>query len=443
MLFLYVHIPFCLKKCIYCDFVSGIYDPAKANAYIEALKKEIHAISNAIYPSPIPLPDTSTLYIGGGTPTALSTERLTDLITHIFNTLPFQKNTEATIEANPGTVDRAKLSAILSSGINRLSIGVQSFDDNELACLGRLHTAEDAERAVLLAGEAGFRNTGIDLIYAIPGQGMASLRKTLEKAVSLKPQHISAYELTVEKGTLLYEYMNLPAAEKAGYPKVSPPFTGGDVGEGENSILITPTLALPRPEAGLREGSLRQGGGEYKDSPQSRRLSGWGFVDEEEIIKMYNYTIDYLTSAGYIHYEISNFSLPGYQCRHNLNYWQRGKYYGAGIGASSFINGKRLRNTAQIDDYIKLVSENKSPVKESEAITKKQALSEAIFLGLRQTEGINVDFLSQRYGENLLTYYRKEIAELEDAGLLEFKDNHMRLTRKGFLLSNEAFKRFL
>lgn len=218
---LYVHIPFCLKKCIYCDFVSGIYAPAKADDYIEALKKEIKNISDEIQPSDLTLPGISTLYIGGGTPTALSTERLTDLITHIFDPLPFQKNTEATIEANPGTVDRPKLSAILSSGINRLSIGVQSFNNNELACLGRLHTAEDAGRAVLLAGETGFLNIGIDLIYAIPGQGMASWRKTLEKAVSLKPQHISAYELTVEKGTMLYEYLNQT-------PPLSPPLPRWD-----------------------------------------------------------------------------------------------------------------------------------------------------------------------------------------------------------------------
>lgn len=168
-----------------------------------------------------------------------------------------------------------------------------------------------------------------------------------------------------------------------------------------------------------------------------------GLPDEDEIIKMYNFAIDYLTSEGYVHYEISNFSLPGYQCRHNLNYWQRGEYYGAGIGASSFINGKRLRNTAQIDNYTKLISENKSPVKETEVITKEQALGEEIFLRLRQTEGINVDFLSQRYGKNFLAYYRNEIAELEGAGLLEFKVNNMRLTRKGLLLSNEVFKKFM
>ncbi|MBI4838353.1 MAG: radical SAM family heme chaperone HemW [Nitrospirae bacterium] len=400
---LYVHIPFCLKKCIYCDFVSGIYNPAKADAYIEALKKEIQNISDAIYPSSVHLPGTSTLYIGGGTPTALSTECLTDLITNIFAHFNFKsphppfnkggqergKNYEATIEANPGTVDRTKLSAILSSGINRLSIGVQSFDDNALACLGRLHTAEDAERAVLLAGEAGFKNIGIDLIYAIPGQGMAGWEKTLKKAVSLKLQHISAYELTVEKGTMLYEYIKNPPI---------PPLTKGGKG---------------------------------------------GFLDEEKIIEMYNYAIDYLTSEGYIHYEISNFSLPGYQCRHNLNYWQRGEYYGAGTGASSFINGKRLHNTERIDDYIKLISANKSPVKDTEVITKEQALSEAIFLGLRQTEGINADFFSQKYGKDLLAYYRKEIAELEDAGLLAFKGNHLRLTRKGILLSNEVFKKFM
>jgi oxygen-independent coproporphyrinogen-3 oxidase len=210
---LYVHVPFCLKRCIYCDFVSGIYDPEKADAYIKALKNEISGIPSTT--------QFSTLYIGGGTPTALSTHTLSDLIKHIFLHFNFsplhpppgkggQGGYEATIEANPGTVDFEKLRALRLAGINRISIGIQSFNDDELAFLGRAHTAEEAEHAVSLAHDAGFENIGIDLIYGVPGQNIVSWRKTLENAVRLKPAHISTYELTVEKGTVLYEYFKNP-----------------------------------------------------------------------------------------------------------------------------------------------------------------------------------------------------------------------------------------
>lgn len=215
---LYVHIPFCLKRCIYCDFVSWIYDPEKAAEYISALKKEILAISYKNYPSPNPLPQGegasgrvfSTLFIGGGTPTALSADALRDLITHIFNRLSFADNYEATIEANPGTLNNEKLKAIREAGMNRISIGIQSFNDAELRLLGRLHNSSEAERAFHMVREAGFENIGIDLIYGIPGQSMESWNKTLERAVKLKPQHISAYELTVEEGTELHKLLKNP-----------------------------------------------------------------------------------------------------------------------------------------------------------------------------------------------------------------------------------------
>ncbi len=389
---LYVHIPFCLKRCIYCDFVSGIYDPEKESAYITALKKEILNIQDKT-------PFTS-LYIGGGTPTALSTPALSNLITHIFNRLCFNEGYEATIEANPGTIDIGKLHAIHSSGINRLSIGVQSFNDDELDCLGRLHSSGDAEQAVYLAKDAGFENIGIDLIYGIPGQNIVSWRKTLQKAVSLKPEHISAYELTVEQGTLLYDYMNNP-----------------------------PSLLFRK-------------GGEGE------------FVEEETIIEMYSYAIDYLGAEGFIHYEISNFAMPDYFCRHNLNYWDRGNYYGAGLGAHSFIKEKRFCNTDSLEDYMKAIPENKSPVKKTWDITEDKALSEAIFLGLRKRKGINLKTFSELYRKDILTLYQKEIKELQEAGLIEINgssrsnrnygtDNYIRLTGKGLLLSNEVFVKFM
>jgi oxygen-independent coproporphyrinogen-3 oxidase len=384
---LYIHVPFCLKRCIYCDFVSGIYDPEKAGAYVEALKKEISGIPAGTR--------FSTFYIGGGTPTVLSADLLSDLIRHVFTHLNFIENYEATIEANPGTIDKDKLRAIRSHGINRISIGIQSFHDDELIFLGRVHSSQEAAQAVCLARDAGFENIGMDFIYGIPGQNSISWMKTLEMAVSLKPEHISTYELTVEKGTKLHKYLN------------------------------NPPLFLPLDKG--RIGGVKE------------------MLPEEKIIEMYEHTIDFLTSQNYIHYEISNFALPDNFCRHNLNYWDRGEYYGVGLGAHSFVKGNRFYNTANLDDYLNALSEDKSPVKGTEHISEDMAVSEALFLGLRKTTGVNLRTVSESYKQDLMRMYQKEIKELEESGLVEYNSRsfNLKLTRKGLLLSNEVFTRFM
>ncbi len=355
--------------------MSGIYSLQKETAYIPALKKELLNI-----PAKTSL---TTLFIGGGTPTALSVKSLTDLIAFIFERFHFAKNYEATIEANPGTIDSDQLESIRLSGINRISIGVQSFDDAELKYLGRLHSSREAQRAVSLARHAGFRNLGIDLIYGIPGQSIHSWKQTLEKAVKLKPEHISTYELTIEQGTLLYE--------------------------------------------NIKAGKVKR-------------------ADEEKIIEMYNHTVDYLSVQGFEHYEISNFAVPDYFCRHNLNYWDRGEYYGAGQGAHSFINSRRFANTDNLDTYISrcLGTDKLSPVNEAEDITQEQALFEAIFLGLRKTRGVNIKDLNELFGKDILSLYKEELRELQEAKLIEPDQTgkYIRLTRKGLLLSNEVYKRF-
>lgn len=379
---LYVHIPFCLKRCIYCDFVSGIYNPQTASSYITALRKEIAGI-----PDREPL---STLYIGGGTPTALPTDLLVSLIGDIADRFQFSKDCESTIEANPGTIDPAKLSAMRSAGINRISIGVQSFNDDELVFLGRIHSAGDAVRAVGDARRAGFENIGIDLIYGIPGQTMTAWEHSLAQAVSLNPAHISAYELSAERGTLLHSLLQ-------------------DTESGMN-----PRVQLPA---------------------------------EDIIIAMYEYAIDHLSASGYGHYEISNYSIPGYECRHNLNYWDRGEYYGAGPGAHSFLSGKRIRNKASAEEYISVLSEGGSPVEYSEQISSQLALSEALFLGLRKTAGVSAEAIEQRYGTNVLACFQKEIDLLKGAGLISvvagMHHTMLQLTRRGLLLSNEVFEKFL
>jgi len=370
---LYIHIPFCLKRCVYCDFVSGIFDPEELSSYVIALQVEIEKL-----PVKTPL---STLFIGGGTPTILPPEISSNLLFCLFNHFIFKDNYEASIEANPGTLDDEKLQSIMSSGLNRISIGVQSFNDKELAFLGRIHSSKEAEQAVIMAGKAGFKNISIDLIYGIPGQSMKSWKHTLEKAVLCDPYHISAYELTVEQGT---------------------PLSRSDLDR-----------------------------------------------DEEEIIEMYEYAIDWLSAQGFTHYEISNFARPGYECRHNLNYWDRGDYYGAGLGAHSLIDNQRLRNTDDLKNYIRLITQNDSPGRVIDHISDEKALSEAIFLGLRKTEGIIVESLAMRYKVNILSSYRKVIEDLQTAGLISISpsgcsnETNISLTRKGLLLSNEVFEKFV
>ncbi|UCH80191.1 MAG: radical SAM family heme chaperone HemW [Nitrospiraceae bacterium] len=370
---LYIHIPFCLKRCVYCNFVSGVYDPEKLSSYIDALQIETEKI-----PAETPL---STLFIGGGTPTVLPAEILHNLLLCLFDHFIFNDNFEATIESNPGTLSDEKLQIIISSGINRISLGVQSFNDKELTFLGRIHGSKQAEQAVTMARKAGFKNISIDLIYGIPGQSLNSWKHTLENTVRLNPYHISSYELTVEQGTALSR------------------------------------SALDR--------------------------------DEEEIIDMYDYAVDWLSSQGFIHYEISNFARPGYECRHNMNYWDRGDYYGAGLGAHSLIDNQRLRNTDDLKNYIRLITRNESPARVIDHISDEKALSEAIFLGLRKTGGITIETLAMRYKVNILSKYRKVIEDLQTAGLIIVSpsgcsdETNIILTRKGLLLSNEVFEKFV
>jgi oxygen-independent coproporphyrinogen-3 oxidase len=371
---LYVHIPFCVKKCLYCDFVSGVYDSQKESLYVDALRREILGISVSSA--------FRTLYMGGGTPTVLSSDALQELIRQIFKTVRFDGNYEATIEANPGVIAGETLRAIRSLGINRLSVGIQSFDDGELRLLGRIHSAAEAEEAVLLAASAGLHNVGIDLIYGIPGQKMETWKKTLERAVRLGPKHISAYELTPGEGTVM------------------------------NSYLRRKMLEVP---------------------------------EEESIIGMYNHAIDYLTKEGYLQYEISNFSLPGYECRHNLNYWNGGDYLGIGLGAHSHVKRVRYHNTYNFEEYIRLLSQRKSPVKEEEELTCEESVREALFLGLRKTAGVNLKRMSELHGRYLDRSLGKTMEMLSRERLVDQdgEEANVRLTRRGLLLSNEVFVKLI
>jgi len=319
--FLYIHIPFCIKKCLYCDFLSVSYNESLAKAYTDALCKELALKKNLAG-------ELKTIYIGGGTPTILPDECFKQLFTCLKENYSYAASAEITVEANPGTIDESKINMLLSLGVNRISIGVQSFHDNKLKTLGRIHTSEEAMKGIEAVKKSGIKNFSIDLMYGIPGQTLDSWKQTLAKAVEFSPAHISSYELTPEKNTPLYEMINTPEGVK-----------------------------MP---------------------------------DEELILSMYNLAIDYLASKGYEHYEISNFALPQFKCIHNLNYWDRGEYIAAGAGAHSFVKGFRSKNTDDIRRYIKDLNKGIIPETELTEIKCEDAIKEFIFLGLRKTEGISI-----------------------------------------------------
>jgi oxygen-independent coproporphyrinogen-3 oxidase len=276
---------------------------------------------------------------------------------------------EITIEANPGTITRETVEALIGAGINRMSIGIQSFDDNDLKMLGRIYNFQDALKALAVARHGGIANLGIDLIYGIPGQTPEAWFRQVSRAIEILPEHISAYELTIEDGTPLHEAVMSGDVEK-------PP--------------------------------------------------------DETIVSMYFHTIDRLTAAGYRHYEISNFGLPGFQCRHNLNYWDRGEYLGVGAGAHSFMGGRRKKNVADVEQYLNSLKHGRLPVEDDVEISHEEALKEVIMLGLRKTEGIDVARCMSEFGKDLISLSEGLIAE----GLLVCEQGCLRLTRKGLVVSN-------
>jgi oxygen-independent coproporphyrinogen-3 oxidase len=364
---IYIHIPFCVKKCIYCDFFSVPYDESTAYAYTSALCKELFYKKH--FGGKL-----KSVYIGGGTPSLLPDECFRQILLCLKDNYELSPGTELTVEANPGTLSESKIYLLLCLGVNRLSIGVQSFKDEELKILGRIHTSEEALLSIELIGKAGLRNFSIDLIYGIPSQSFNSWSESLSKAVECSPAHISTYELTPEKGTILFDFISNPTLHYVSNLKMPP---------------------------------------------------------EDSILDMYIYTIDSLANNGYVKYEISNFAKTGFQCIHNLNYWNRGEYIGAGAGAHSFINGLRSRNVEDIRTYINQLSRGVIPEEDKMYPTLQDSLREWIFLGLRKTEGISISH-AQKEGLDILPACR----EMIDSGHVEVRDGAFRLTRKGVVISN-------
>ncbi len=365
---IYIHVPFCVKKCSYCDFnaYSGMGDLAAS--YVSAVRQEIRR-------SPYRGRCVHTVFFGGGTPTYLSAGQLAAILGEIRDAFQIDSGAEVSAEANPTSVDAAKFAAMRDAGFNRLSIGVQSFNDLLLKRVDREHSADEAEEAVRRARVAGFRNLSIDLMFALPGQSLEQWEATLDRALSLETEHLSVYALTIEPGT---RFERLHAGGK---------------------------LDLP---------------------------------DEDAELAMYERAVERITAAGFEHYEVSNFARPGFRARHNLVYWCNEEYAGFGPGAVSYVDGCRWTNEKYPARYIEKVEAGQDLAIESERLAPAAAMSETLIQGLRLREGISLDRLGDRYGLDAATQYDEPLRKLEGRGLVELRDGRIRLTDAGLLLANDV-----
>jgi len=378
---LYIHIPFCVRKCAYCDFLSGPQDEETIEKYVSSLLDEIRAhASNKKLASKY---NVATVFLGGGTPSILNISQIKRIFEVIKNTFAVTEDAEITIEANPGTVTRKKLETYRACGINRISFGLQSTNNEELKLLGRIHTYEEFLESYQLARECGFDNINVDLISAIPKQTLASWEETLQKVITLNPEHISAYSLIVEEGT--------PFAKVYGE---------GCPGE----------LDLP---------------------------------NEEEERKIYYRTEKVLKEAGYHRYEISNYAKEGKECKHNLGYWERKEYLGIGLGAASLIDNTRYKNTDDLIYYMEHAGELSTIQEDIQVLSTKEQMEEFMFLGLRKMEGISEREFEEFFDICIDEVYDKQLKKLMIEDLIERKDGWIRLTERGIDISNYVFAEFL
>uniref|UniRef100_C6E646 Heme chaperone HemW n=1 Tax=Geobacter sp. (strain M21) TaxID=443144 RepID=C6E646_GEOSM len=377
---LYLHFPFCLKKCLYCDFNSTPAGGSDHRGYVELLLKEME-LRQAALPEPVIAP---TLYLGGGTPSLMAPELVGLIVDAARKSFSLEPDAEVTLEANPGTLTPERLQGYRSAGVNRLSLGIQSFEDRLLKRLGRVHSCAEALSAYQDARRAGFDNISIDLMHSLPGQSLSQWREALELAVSLAPEHVSAYALSIEEGTP-FERLH-------------------DVGE------------LPLP-------------------------------GEEEAAAMFEATAAVLSKAGYRHYEISNYAKPGRHSRHNSAYWSRLSYLGFGAGAHSFWNpdglGRRWKNPGEAAAYAAGIRVGIPADEEPEQLTLEDALSECFFLGLRVLDGLDLAPLFERYGESALAPHLKQVAALEKKGALTREGSRIRISPDAVILANGIFSSFV
>lgn len=381
---LYIHVPFCIKKCAYCDFLSAPAGEEERQRYVETMIKEIQGYRKKYQEYCV-----TTIFVGGGTPSVLSGEQIKEVFNALRASFVIDTQAEITIEVNPGTVTEEKVEAWMQAGVNRISIGLQSVNDEELQMLGRMHTYKDFLNTYHLLRDKGFNNLNIDLISAIPGQTLESWKKTLSTVAELEPEHISAYSLIVEEGTPFYSIYG----------------EGGADGNLESMVQPLP--------------------------------------DEETERFIYEETETILQKYGYDRYEISNYAKPGYACRHNEGYWRRVNYLGVGLGASSLIENQRFRNFSTYDTYMDAIQNQKLFHEEVESLSVTDEMEEFMFLGLRMMSGISREEFQKKFGKKIETVYEKQIQQLKKDGLIEFVENRIRLTKRGIDISNYVFEQFL
>ena len=371
---IYIHIPFCVHKCIYWDFLAAPADDDVKYAYTKALINEIRNTADRQVKDKI-----TSIFFGGGTPSVLPDCCIADILMAVRDCFDISDDAEITMECNPGTVNESRLSEYRAAGVNRLSFGLQSADNNELKMLGRIHTFEQFVESFRLARKAGFNNINVDLMSAIPGQTEATLENTFDKVMALQPEHISVYSLILEDGTYLADNIDK-------FPPVP---------------------------------------------------------DDDEDRRMYHMTKERLHSAGYERYEISNYSRPGYECRHNLLYWNRGEYYGFGCSAAGFIGNERYSDIRDVKKYIELNGDIEKLHENIEILTKEDAIEEFMFLGLRKMAGVDVMDFQRRFGVPIENVYAKEIEHNVDKGLLIRQGDMLKLTEYGIDICNTVMSDFI
>ena len=371
---LYLHIPFCSSRCSYCDFATGLYQTELAERYVAALVEEI---KTSRYRGAM----VDTIYFGGGTPSLLAPAQLDRILATVHEQYAIDPTAEITLEINPGSVTSERLAAFRNLGINRASFGAQTFDDRELAKLGRSHTADDALKTFADLRDAGFDNISFDLIAGLPGQTLEGWQRNVDEALALNPEHLSFYLLEVHSGTPLAEH-------------------------------------------------IRRG---LQPVP-----------DDDLAGVMYQWMLDHASDAGYEHYEISNLCRPGFQSRHNVKYWIADPYYGFGCSAHSY-DGRthRWANHRDVLKYVETIESGESPVVEEQELSETDVRAEALFLGMRLMRGVNVRRYRESFGVDLREQHAADLDRFCKAGLLEFDGDLIRLTRSGALLSNEVFAAFV
>ena len=377
---LYLHVPFCHTRCHYCDFNTYAGILPLREPYVRALLTEIALAGEHARHDDGTLRRSRTVFFGGGTPSLLSVEQISRLLDACRSAFSIDQDAEITLEANPGTLSEQQLIGLRATGVNRLSMGAQSFDAHLLEVLGRIHTPEEITQAVHYARTAGFSSINLDFMFGLPEQTMQHWQETLERALELRPEHLSLYSLIIEEGTPFYTW--------AGDGRIVP-------------------------------------------------------GDEDLCADMYEYADERLHAAGYINYEISNWSLPGHHSLHNLTYWQNLPYIGMGAGAYSSFDGKRYSNERDPQQYMRVLKQRRIPVVESEVVEREQAMSETAFLALRTAMGLHLPVFEERFAQSFESFVGNRLQLVAEAGLLEQEDSWLRLSPRGRLLGNEVFFRLL